>query len=364
MDRKLNVAVLMGGRTAEHEVSLATGQMVVRTLDRSKYNIKPIIITKEGRWLLPGGYLRQLDSPEAEWTVEEQFYGRALVSLSAGYALDKAVEEKVDVVFIAMHGPFGEDGTVQGLLEMLDIPYTGSNVLASSLAMNKVKSREIFMNYELLGPAYLALDLWQWRRAQEEIVSRIARDLGFPCVLKPAELGSSVGVRIAKSGEELVSCVESALEYGPEILAEEYLEGDEITCAVLGAPPGEEPIALAPTQIIPKMDAFFDYHAKYTPDATEEITPAQIGDRLIARAQEIAVIAHKALGCGGLSRTDMIVRDGEIYVLELNTIPGMTEMSLYPQAAKAVGLPFSKVLDRIIELALVYHKTKQPRTGL
>ena len=359
MSRKVNVAVLMGGRTAEHEVSLETGRVIANALNKGKYNVKPIVITKMGKWILPRGYMRQLESAEKSFKIAD-IQKPDIVPINAGTALDKAVEEKVDVVFIAMHGPLGEDGTVQGLLELADIPYTGSSVLASSLAMNKTMSRRLFQHGGLNVPRSLTFTVWDWNKGALDVISKVEAEIGFPCVLKPEELGSSVGISIAGTEAEVKSGFREVLRYSNEVLVEEFLDGPEVTCAVLGAVGGEEPRPLIPTQIVPKTSQFFDYEAKYTPGATEEITPPRdIGDELVREIQETAVLAHKILGCGGMSRTDMMIRDGTIYVLELNTIPGMTEISLYPQAARAAGMSFPELLDRIIQIAIETHRLKK-----
>jgi len=327
--------------------------MIMNALSKEQYNVKPVTITREGKWLVPRGYIGLPSRSEGARTPESE-----LVPLNTGFALDRAIEEEVDVVFIALHGPYGEDGTVQGLLELADLPYTGSGVLASALAMNKPMSRQLFERHGLAVPQYFVLTPWTWEREQASILDA-AGELGFPCVIKPAELGSSVGVSIVEDDREFVRGVEKALEYDDEILVEEYLRGDEMTCAVLGSPPGEDPIPLVPTQIVPLTGAFFDYEAKYTPGATEEITPPRVEASLITQLQRTAVQAHKILGCEGLSRTDMILCGDRVYVLETNTIPGMTENSLYPQAARAAGMEFSEVLDRIIRLAIKRHKAKR-----
>lgn len=362
MSRKINVAVLMGGRTAEHEVSLKTGQVIANALNKEEYNIKPIVITKTGRWLVPMGYLRQLENTETRFKIED-IKETDIVPLNTGMALDKTVEEKVDVVFIAMHGPMGEDGTVQGLLELADIPYTGSDVLSSSLAMHKMKSRQLFQHNGLSVPKSLIFTVWEWNENNSDIISKVETEVGFPCVLKPLELGSSVGISIAKTETEFRNDFQKVLRYSNEVLIEEFLEGPEVTCAVLGATGGEDPIPLVPTQIIPVTREFFDYEAKYTPGATKEITPPRdMDDNMLRDIQRIAVQAHKILGCGGMSRTDMILKDDILYVLELNTIPGMTEMSLYPQAARAAGIDFSELLSKIIQLAVETHRLKKQCT--
>ena len=358
MSTKINVAVLMGGRTAEHEVSLKTGQVIANALDKGKYNVKPVVIKKTGEWLVPKGYLTQADYQQLD------AHNSGIVPLTTGNALDKAVEEKIDVVFIAMHGPMGEDGTVQGLLELADIPYTGSGVMSSSVAMNKVITRKLFEHGGLLIPKGIDFTIWDWNKKQSQIMPEIRGNIGFPCVLKPVELGSSVGISIPKTEEEFMKGLQEAFEHSNEILVEEFIAGKELTCAVLGAMKGEEPIPLVPTQIIPKTREFFDYEAKYTAGATEEITPPRdFHGEMIQKIQEIAVKAHKILACDGMSRTDMMIKDDVIYVLELNTIPGMTEFSLYPQAARAAGIEFADLLDRLVQIAIETHKNKKRYKG-
>lgn len=322
----------MGGRTAEHEVSLNSGNMVVKSLDKNKYNVKLVIIQKSGLWKVA----RKVYRP--------------------GAALDLLIKEKVDVVFLAMHGPYGEDGTIQGLLEMADIPYTGSNVLASSLAMNKIKTLEMYEYHGLRTPKRVTFTRWDSPKKKSEIGKKIKNKLGIPCVIKPNQLGSSVATFIVKKEKDIAHAIREVVKRDVAGLAEEYIQGDEVTCAVLGGNPGEEPTALPPTLIIPKASTFFDYKAKYTPGASNEITPAPIGRKLTKQVQAIAVKVHTILGCSSMSRTDMMIRKGKVYLLETNTIPGMTETSLYPQAARAAGMTLPQLYDKVIQLALLYHR--------
>ncbi|MBM4086297.1 MAG: D-alanine--D-alanine ligase [Planctomycetes bacterium] len=361
MADKLNVAVLMGGKSAEHRVSLSSGQVVLEYLDRRKYNVKPICITQRGQWLIAPGYVNEVEGngdPRGQL-----LFGfsqeRKPAALDTGLALSQTVAEKVDVVFIAMHGPYGEDGTIQGLLEILDIPYTGSNVAASALAMDKVRCKEVIAYNGIQTPKYVASDAHKWKRHQKTIVERIESELGYPCVVKTRRMGSSVGVNVVKDRAELVAFVTKIIRYDPDFFAEEYIQGTEITCSVLGSLPGESPVALPLTEIVPRTATWFDYDAKYTPGATEEITPARLPADLTAEAQEIAVRVHEILDCGGLSRTDIIMRDGRLFVLETNTIPGMTRTSLFPQAARAAGISMSDLLDKLIYLAIEGHRRKK-----
>lgn len=356
--RKLNVAVLMGGKSAEHEVSLSSGRMVLKSLDRTKYNVKPIILTRAGQWLIPTDYLSIGGASSGD---DEMPSPLVIQPLNTGSALQQTTDDAVDVVFLALHGAYGEDGTIQGLLELSDIPYTGSGVLSSALAMHKIRSLQIFEQVGLPVANYRAFDCWKWAENRESLTHEIARELGYPCVVLPVEQGSSVGVTIAHDAARLAEGIDRALSFGNEVLVEEYIAGEEVTCGVLGNLPGLEPIALAPTHIIPKENEFFDYEAKYTPGATEEVTPPRLPQELIRAIQAVAVTAHKALGCIGLSRSDMRIREGVVYILETNTLPGMTPTSLFPQAAAAAGMTFSDVLDRLIELAVAFHEVKRKK---
>lgn len=328
---KLNVAVLVGGPSVEHEVSLATGRVILNALDKNKYNITLVTLTKEKQWLFPHD-----NNPITT--------GRALEILQS--------ELHIDIVVIAIHGTYGEDGTIQGLLEIAGIPYTGSGVLASALAMDKVRSNDLFTYHHLLIPEYLAITKIQWNSDRDTIISTINETVSFPCIVKPSECGSSVGIAIANNADSVTLAITKAFSYDSTVLVQRYITGDEVTCAVLDEGGNAKPIALPPTQIIPKQSTFFDYDAKYIPGASEEITPPRLPADVIQQIQDIALKTHSILGCSGMSRTDMIVRDDGIFVLETNTIPGMTQTSLYPQAAAAIGISFPELLDRIIQAGL------------
>ncbi|MEK7590156.1 MAG: D-alanine--D-alanine ligase [Patescibacteria group bacterium] len=306
--KKLKVVILAGGPSSEHEVSLKTAGNVVAKLDKKKYDVEQIIISKNGEWpILP----------------------------------DKLA---ADVVFIAMHGAYGEDGTVQSILEKANIPYTGSDAVASKLGMDKRKSSEIFSSNGLLVP-------------ESFDVSRCK----FPVVIKPADGGSSVGVAIVETADKLQEAIKEASKHSSEILAQEYIEGRELTCGVLDDGLGNV-TALPPTEIIPVARKFFDYQAKYIAGASREVTPPDLSEKIIKTIQEIALKAHKIIGCSGMSRTDVIIKNSDpskIYVLEINTIPGLTETSLLPQEALAAGISFSELLDRIIIAALNRFKRRK-----
>jgi D-alanine-D-alanine ligase len=248
-----------------------------------------------------------------------------------------------DVVFIALHGGTGENGAVQGLLELLDIPYTGSGVLASALAMNKIVAKKIFEREGIPTPKWLPA-----RSSDPSTAEAVTEEIGFPCIVKPACEGSTIGVTIVGEEAGLDAALKSAFEYGPEAIVEELIEGTEITGPVLG---NDDARTLPLVEIVPS-GGFYDYKAKYTPGATEEIVPARVPEATAARARDLTLRAHHALGCRGISRVDMIATPAEVYVLEVNTIPGLTETSLVPRAAEAEGMSFSELVDRLIELAL------------
>jgi D-alanine-D-alanine ligase len=309
--KKLTLALLSGGISSEREVSLNSGKQVLEALDKDKYDIVPY-------------------DPKTD-----------LARLVAD-------APKLDAALIIMHGPYGEDGTVQGLLELLHIPYQGSDVLGSALAMNKLISKQMYERSGLPVPPYIVID----RNDPIDTGDIVAR-LDLPLVVKPVSAGSSVGMSIVKAENELQDALDKAFPHGETVIVEAYIKGVELTGGVLG---NDDLQALPLIEIIPDASfEFFDYEAKYTAGATEEICPARVDDNITAKAQSYAMMAHRALYCKGYSRTDMILKDDELYVLETNTIPGMTATSLFPQAAQAAGISFTELLDRLIQLGIETH---------
>lgn len=321
--QKLNLALIMGGPSPEHEVSLNTGKVILKSLDKRKYRITPIRITKKETWIFPEG-----------------------IKLNTAEALRRLKTLKTDVVFIAMHGAYGEDGTIQKLLDRALIPYTGSGAKASRLAMDKTLSNKLFTNNGLVIPKSLVISKKGFK--SEKTRERILKTFSLPIVVKPSNAGSSVGVTIIKGASGLASALSKASQLGEKILIQEFINGREITCAVLDHGRGKNAFALPPTLIVPKMSQFFDYKAKYAVGGSEEITPAPLPQTLKQRMQKTALLTHKIIGCSGMSRTDMILSKNKLYVLEINTIPGMTKTSLLPKAAKTAGIPFSRLLNLII----------------
>lgn len=340
---KVRVVVLMGGESPEHEVSLVTGREVVRHLDKRKYKVLPVVISRDGqRWQLKSIQQILRHSPAG---VEKTNHKKRLTGgealLPKGKNLPFKLRGKPDVVFIAMHGPFGEDGAVQGMLELARIPYTGAGVLASSVGMNKIIFKKIMEQEKIPIPDYLIFE-----KTDKE--NEILRKFKFPLMVKPADQGSSVGVSLVRQKFNLKKALKKAFDYSSKIIIEKYLPGTEVSCGVLG---NKKPIALPVIEIIPKKD-FFDYEAKYDETKCEEIVPARISKKLTRQVQELAIRVFQAIDCRGFGRVDMIISRKKPYVLEINTIPGLTPVSLFPKEAVAAGISYRGLLDKIIELAL------------
>lgn len=318
----------MGGRSAEREVSLSTGRMIMAALDADRYNA----------FAIDTGHF--CGKPQNCGEQTSLSYNGLESILSPNNSLPRP-----DVVFIALHGKYGEDGTIQGLLDLLEIPYVGSGVLASALAMDKIMTRKLLHVEGIPVPEGMTITRSD---AKQEIIERVEKYLGYPVVVKPNCQGSTIGLSIARTSSDLVSAVSTALEYDKNVLLEEFISGTEITAPVIG----NEDLRLLPLVEIVPDGGFYDYHAKYTAGATEEIVPARLAKDVYDRAGELALLCHRVLGCRGMSRTDMIVREEEIFVLEVNTIPGMTPTSLLPRSAQAAGIEFPDLLDLLIGCAL------------
>lgn len=346
---KLNLALLMGGPSIEHQVSLNSGANILTALDTKKYNVLPIVISHQGEWLFARDYLanKKISAKQAQAIIEAKNF----LPFSGPAALRHLKKQNPEVVFIALHGEYGEDGTIQKLLEVAGLNYTGSGILASALAMDKPKSLSLFRQHHLLIPEFLSLEISQWPDQKEKILHQLSQRFKYPLIVKPANRGSSLGVSLTSNLKSLLWGIEGAFDASKTIIIQEYLRGRELASGVLGQEP--QILALPPTEIIPLNQPFFNYQAKYTPGATQEITPPQMPAKLISQIQEVALRTHTILNCRGMSRTDMIITPKqEIYVLEINTIPGMTKTSLLPQAAKAAGISFGKMLDIIIQASI------------
>lgn len=327
-----NIVIMMGGNSSEYDISINSGKEVVKNLDPKKYNILPVIIKKD--YWLPVSKEKLLSSNSK--TTALQNIKKNSLSMENVFK-----NTKIDACFLALHGKFGEDGTVQALLEFLKIPYTGSGVLASALGMDKIRARKIFKEAGLVTPKTIVLE------KGESTASKL-KTIKFPVVVKPNSHGSSVGVLIAHNKTELKKAISKSFKIDDTVLVEEYIKGTEVTCAVLG---NKKLKALPVVEIVPKTE-FFDFEAKYTPSKCDEIVPARISKELTKKVQSIAIVAFKTIGCRGFARVDMIIKNKKIYVLEINTIPGLTKNSLLPKAAKSANISFSKLLDKILDFSV------------
>jgi len=317
--QKKKIAVLMGGPSSEHEVSLKSGENVVKNINPEKYEARKVFISKKGEWEIP---------PEN-------------------------LKNQADVAFIALHGTYGEDGTIQSILDQVQIPYTGSNAAASALAMNKFLSLRLFRDAGLTTPMSLFVSKHDWHKNPFKIFNWVDHYAGYPLVVKPNDNGSSVGVYIPKNRGEFIGALENIFGISRGALLQNFVQGREMTCGVLDYGPAETAFPLLPTEIIPQVSDFFDYRAKYEPGGSLEITPPpKLTDYLMRALQKAAVQAHRLVGARGFSRTDFIVdKKGDIYILEINTIPGLTEQSLIPKAAQVSGIPFGDLIDIVIQSA-------------
>jgi len=330
---KRKVAVLMGGASAERAVSLSTGRQILQALDPARYEVYALD-TATGQASLPVTASVQALMAEGN--------NAAITALTQPGQVSRA--GRPDVVFIALHGPGGEDGTVQGMLEVLGIPYTGSGVLASALAMDKVMSKRVLSSVGVRMPQDVTVSRGEEAQTQEALAQ-----MPLPVIVKPSRQGSTIGMSVVRERGEMPGALELAFAHDDTALVEEFVAGTEITVPVLGNKTLE---TLPIVEIVPSS-GFYDYEAKYTAGATDEIVPARISEAVAQEARALALQCHRTLGCRGMSRTDMIVdAGGHVFVLEVNTIPGMTPTSLLPRSAEAAGLPFSALLDRLINLAL------------
>jgi D-alanine-D-alanine ligase len=338
------VAVLCGGTSGEHEVSVNSGWQVLQHLNARQAAV-PVRIDPDGMWRVAG------NAAPASWPNRQTLLDAfaAAPALSALQAAQQLRQRGVEAVFVILHGPGGEDGRIQGFLESAGFPYTGSDVLGSALAMDKILSKYVYQARNIPTPPFAVL------LPGEEWRARLA-PLGLPLVVKAPSQGSSVGMAIVKSAEELEPAITRLMGLENRLLIEQFIPGRELTCGVLGElRRGTEFIParpLPPTEIRPKVSAYFDYRAKYEIGGSEEITPAPVPPGVLAEVQRLALAAHGALGLGGMSRTDFILGDRGLMVLETNTLPGMTATSLLPQQARAAGLSFTALIDEILERAI------------
>ena len=354
--KRLRVGVLFGGRSGEHEVSLISAASVIQALDPEKYEAIPIGITKDGRWLAGTAAHKML--PDILRSGE-----RVMLSADPNVAALVPVSNsrpdalRVDVVFPVLHGTYGEDGTVQGLLDLAGLPFVGSGVLGSAVGMDKDMQKRLFLQAKLPVGDFLAVTRAEWEKSRGKVLSAIRKKFRFPVFVKPATLGSSVGMTKAHDAKELAAAMDLAAEFAQKILVERAIRGREIEVSVLG---NEDPKASIPGEIVPHRE-FYDYAAKYLEEGTSLLIPAKLKRPQVKRFQEYAVRAFRALECLGMARVDFFLehRTGRILLNELNTIPGFTSISMYPKLWEASGLSYRNLLDRLIDLALAQHREKQ-----
>jgi D-alanine-D-alanine ligase len=366
MTRKIRVGVVFGGRSGEHEVSLAGAASVIAAIDRSRFEVIPIGIAKDGRWLAGGDPLRALtqeaarlalDAGAAEAQTKQALIERAAaVDSGAGLArvessegLPPGIRDSLDVMLIMLHGPQGEDGTVQGLLELAGIPYTGAGVLASAVGMDKGAMKDMFRAHDLPVVDYAVVRRHDWTRDRATVSREVAAQIGFPCFVKPANLGSSVGVSKVKAAEDLAAAIDLAGLHDRRIVVERAVQGREVEVAVLG---NDTPMASVPGEVC-YAGEWYDYETKYGAGHTTFKVPAALPAATTELVRELAIRAFQAIDCAGMARVDFFVEtDGRVLVNEINTIPGFTTQSAYARLWEASGISYPQLIARLIHLAL------------
>jgi len=361
MTRKIRVAVVFGGQSGEHEVSIQSARSVIENLDPAKFEILPIGIDKQGIWKVGLGAYNALEAPipPALLKAHEQDAAstQSLLPEAQGAVLPTNIVSEIDVVIPVLHGPFGEDGTVQGLFELLNIPYVGAGVLASAVGMDKAMMKAIFAQAGILQCKYEVVLRTAYEKNPEDVALRMEEALGYPCFVKPANMGSSVGVSKAKDRESLHAAIRTAAKHDRKIIIEEAVDGREIEVAVLG---NDEPQASVAGEIISSNDDFYDYNAKYVDGASTMIIPAELTAAQSEEVRELALRAFKAIDGSGLSRVDFFLdsKSGTFLINEINTFPGFTVYSMYPKLWEVTGLPYDRLLETLIHLAIERHDDK------
>jgi D-alanine-D-alanine ligase len=367
MARKIRVGIIFGGRSGEHEVSLRSAQSVMRAIDKDKYEVVPIGITKEGHWLADNDSMKRLAArvdPRLLKGAQGDAHNceTALVPASEKALVPEAASlADLDVIFPVLHGPFGEDGTVQGLLELAGLPYVGAGVTGSAVAMDKIIFHDVMRAHGLPTVPYVFFKRGKWEADPEAVLDGVEEDLGYPVFTKPANLGSSVGISKCHDRAELAVGLEEAARFDRKLLVEHAVpSAREIEVSVLG---NDDPIASLPGEVVPKR-AFYDYAAKYIDEgdaASDLLIPAPIAEALTAQVQQLAIHTYLAADCAGLARVDFLLngKTDALYINEMNTLPGFTSISMYPKLWEASGIPYSELIDRLIDLALERHADRQ-----
>ena len=365
LSKRIRLGILFGGRSGEHEVSLISAASLLKAVDRTKYDVIPIGITREGQWRV-GATPRELAGQPERLLADVLARGQAVAAsadpggphlLPIKSSQRGTPEPRLEVIFPLLHGTFGEDGTVQGLLELADIPYVGAGVLASATGMDKDAMKRLFRDAGLPIVEWLLVLRSDWERNPRAWTRRIARELGLPLFVKPANLGSSVGISKVRTLREIPDALDLAARYDRKIIVERGLDAREIECSVLG---NEKPIASLPGEIIP-VNEFYDYEAKYLKKGSELVIPAKLGKRESRQVQQLAVRAFRAIDCAGMARVDFLLdrASRQLYLNEINTMPGFTPISMYPKLWEASGIPYPELIDRLVSLAMERHAEKR-----
>jgi D-alanine-D-alanine ligase len=349
----VRVMVVFGGRSGEHEVSLASARAITEALRKSgRHEVVPVGITREGRWISSGEPMRELES-KAGYLSDGSDLEVSGPPASVAEKLPAGLGS-VDVVFPVLHGPYGEDGTIQGMLELAGVPYVGSGVLGSAAGMDKPTMKKIFAHHDLPQVEWVAFTRNQWEKNRNSLTGEIEGSLGYPCFVKPANLGSSVGIRKAENAEELGAAIDEAARHDRRIIVEEGIDAREVEVSVLG---NENPEVSVPGEIVIKKNDFYDYEAKYVEGGMELVAPAPIPDETAQEIRRVARAAFEAIDAAGMARVDFFLERGTDRLLlnEINTIPGFTPTSVYAELWATSGLPYEALLDRLVELALERH---------
>jgi D-alanine-D-alanine ligase len=349
--------VVFGGQSGEHEVSLASARAIVDALrGNGRYEVLPVGITREGAWISSDDPMRELESRARELAVSTLSTWKSVTQLaaSASKKLPPSLLSTADVVFPVLHGPYGEDGTIQGILELAGIPYVGSGVLASAVGMDKVTMKKVFAFHGLPQVEWLGLTREEWDKDRNHWVREVETSLGYPCFVKPSNLGSSVGINKATDAEELMTALDEAAGLDRRLIIEQGVDAREIEVSVLG---NEEAKVSVPGEIVVAGHEFYDYEAKYTEGGMQLYAPAQVSGGSAMETQRIARVAYAAIDAAGMARVDFFLErgTGRLLLNEINTIPGFTPTSVYPKLWAASGLSYEQLLDRLIQLALERH---------
>lgn len=358
---RLHVGVVFGGQSGEHEVSLASAASVLAAIDRSRYAPVPIGIAKDGRWLAGGDPLKALaDASSVKLSLPEAPPDKGPLRVAESGGLPAAMLSALDVVFPLIHGQFGEDGTLQGLLELAKLPYIGAGVLASAVGMDKAMMKTLFRAHGLPVVESLVVLRREWESRPRQVEERVVSEIGFPCFAKPANQGSSVGISKVSARPALAEALNDAGRYDRKLVIERAVSGRELEVAVLG---NDELLLSVPGEVIP-LKEWYDYEAKYTDGLTRFEIPAKLTSEERERIQELAREAFHAIDCAGMARVDFFLEDGRILVNEINTIPGFTQTSAYPRLWEASGIRYTELIHRLIQLALERHAEKRgPGSG-